>query len=171
MVLEIAHRDRFSQPGKPALTAKRGPSRQIDHQPGYTSANLEPTLSATTIVASPCRYARQATSPVPTPDDRDRFQSNRTDHPDPNSGRKKSRKIRPSPQEKPDAPQRPTFMNLTVTTLSSTNTTLAGVAQSVERVALINSKEINLKVVGSSPTFGYSYHIKLIRAAVLFVFW
>jgi hypothetical protein len=25
-------------------------------------------------------------------------------------------------------------------------------------VALINSKEINLKVVGSSPTFGYSYH-------------
>jgi hypothetical protein len=38
------------------------------------------------------------------------------------------------------------------------NTTLAGVAQSVERVALINSKEINLKVVGSSPTFGYSYH-------------
>jgi hypothetical protein len=35
--------------------------------------------------------------------------------------------------------------------------TLAGVAQSVERVALINSKEINLKVVGSSPTFGYSY--------------
>jgi hypothetical protein len=36
--------------------------------------------------------------------------------------------------------------------------TLAGVAQSVERVALINSKEINLKVVGSSPTFGYSYH-------------
>ena len=30
-----------------------------------------------------------------------------------------------------------------------------------------NSKEINLKVVGSSPTFGYSYH-KLIRAAVLF---
>jgi hypothetical protein len=62
-------------------------------------------------------------------------------------------------------------MNLTVTTLSSTNTTLAGVAQSVERVALINSKEINLKVVGSSPTFGYSYHIKLIRAAVLFVFW
>ena len=37
------------------------------------------------------------------------------------------------------------------------NTTLAGVAQSVERVALINSKEINLKVVGSSPTFGYSY--------------
>jgi hypothetical protein len=38
-------------------------------------------------------------------------------------------------------------------------------------VALINSKEINLKVVGSSPTFGYSYHIKLIRAAVLFAFW
>jgi hypothetical protein len=36
--------------------------------------------------------------------------------------------------------------------------TLAGVAQSVERVALNNSKEINLKVVGSSPTFGYSYH-------------
>jgi hypothetical protein len=33
----------------------------------------------------------------------------------------------------------------------------AGVAQLVERVALINSKEINLKVVGSSPTFGYSY--------------
>jgi hypothetical protein len=82
----------------------------------------------------------------------------------------KSRKIRPSPQEKPDAPQCPTIINLTVTTPSSTNTTLAGVAQSVERVALINSKEINLKVVGSSPTFGYSYHIKLIRAAVLFVF-
>jgi hypothetical protein len=32
-----------------------------------------------------------------------------------------------------------------------------------------NSKEINLKVVGSSPTFGYSYH-KLIRAAVLLSF-
>ena len=47
--------------------------------------------------------------------------------------------------------------------------TLAGVAQSVERVALINSKEINLKVVGSSPTFGYSYH-KLNRAAVLLHF-
>ena len=60
-------------------------------------------------------------------------------------------------QGKPDAPQHPTIMNLTVTTLSSTNTTLAGVAQSVERVALNNSKEINLKVVGSSPTFGYSY--------------
>jgi hypothetical protein len=27
----------------------------------------------------------------------------------------------------------------------------------VERVALISAKEINLKVVGSSPTFGYSY--------------
>ena len=42
-------------------------------------------------------------------------------------------------------------------TFSPINQTLAGVAQSVERVALINSKEINLKVVGSSPTFGYSY--------------
>jgi hypothetical protein len=68
------------------------------------------------------------------------------------------------------SPQHPTFFYLAITTLSSTNTTLAGVAQSVERVALINSKEINLKVVGSSPTFGYSYHIKLIRAAVLFPF-
>jgi hypothetical protein len=45
--------------------------------------------------------------------------------------------------------------------------TLAGVAQSVERVALINSKEINLKVVGSSPTFGYSYH-KLIMSSCSF---
>jgi hypothetical protein len=32
------------------------------------------------------------------------------------------------------------FLNLIVTTLSSTNTTLAGVAQSVERVALITAK-------------------------------
>ena len=32
----------------------------------------------------------------------------------------------------------------------------AGVAQSVERVALIVTRD-NLKVVGSSPTFGYSY--------------
>ena len=34
----------------------------------------------------------------------------------------------------------------------------AGVAQSVERVALINSDIPNLKVAGSSPAFGYSYH-------------
>lgn len=33
----------------------------------------------------------------------------------------------------------------------------AGVAQSVERVALINSIKYNLKVAGSSPAFGYSY--------------
>jgi hypothetical protein len=37
----------------------------------------------------------------------------------------------------------------------------AGVAQSVERVALISSDIPNLKVEGSSPSFGYSY----IRAA------
>jgi hypothetical protein len=33
----------------------------------------------------------------------------------------------------------------------------AGVAQSVERVALISSDIPNLKVEGSSPSFGYSY--------------
>jgi hypothetical protein len=33
----------------------------------------------------------------------------------------------------------------------------AGVAQSVERVALIFSDIPNLKVEGSSPSFGYSY--------------
>jgi hypothetical protein len=33
----------------------------------------------------------------------------------------------------------------------------AGVAQSVERVALINYDTSNLKVEGSSPSFGYSY--------------
>jgi hypothetical protein len=43
-------------------------------------------------------------------------------------------------KENPDAPQHPTVLYLTVTTLSSTNTTLAGVAQSVERVALITAK-------------------------------
>jgi hypothetical protein len=43
------------------------------------------------------------------------------------------------------------------TTTPSSTILRAGVAQLVERVALINSKEINLKVVGSSPTFGYSY--------------
>ncbi|KAM0713618.1 hypothetical protein Q7P37_010580 [Cladosporium fusiforme] len=47
-------------------------------------------------------------------------------------------------------------------TPSTKHNTLAGVAQSVERVALINSKEINLKVVGSSPTFGYSYITSLL---------
>ncbi|SMR54542.1 unnamed protein product [Zymoseptoria tritici ST99CH_3D1] len=35
----------------------------------------------------------------------------------------------------------------------------AGVAQSVERVALMTSVNCNLKVVGSSPTFGYSYTV------------
>jgi hypothetical protein len=68
------------------------------------------------------------------------------------------------PRAKTSRPtQQPTVFYLTVTTLSSINTTLAGVAQSVERVALINSKEINLKVVGSSPTFGYSYHTSSIE--------
>jgi hypothetical protein len=33
-----------------------------------------------------------------------------------------------------------------------------------------NSKEINLKVVGSSPTFGYSY-IKAHSSSCSFVFW
>jgi hypothetical protein len=33
-----------------------------------------------------------------------------------------------------------------------------------------NSKEINLKVVGSSPTFGYSY-IKVPRGSCSFDFW
>jgi hypothetical protein len=42
----------------------------------------------------------------------------------------------------------------------------AGVAQSVERVALIFSDIPNLKVAGSSPAFGYSY----IQLIVLFVF-
>ena len=79
--------------------------------------------------------------------------------PNPNSAGKAPGKLGPSPQEKKASrPTHPTVLYLAVATLSSTNTTLAGVAQSVERVALINSKEINLKVVGSSPTFGYSYH-------------
>ena len=42
----------------------------------------------------------------------------------------------------------------------------AGVAQSVERVALIFSDIPNLKVAGSSPAFGYSYK----QLTVLFVF-
>jgi hypothetical protein len=79
--------------------------------------------------------------------------------PKPNSAGKAPGKLGPSPQEKKASrPTHPTVFYLAVTILSSTNITLAGVAQSVERVALINSKEINLKVVGSSPTFGYSYH-------------
>jgi hypothetical protein len=55
--------------------------------------------------------------------------------------RKSARKIGPSPHEKKSAgPTHPTVLNLTVTVLSSTNTTLAGVAQSVERVALTTAK-------------------------------
>ena len=38
----------------------------------------------------------------------------------------------------------------------------AGVAQSVERVALIFSDIPNLKVAGSSPAFGYSYTFAVI---------
>ena len=89
----------------------------------------------------------------------------RTDHhrwPDPNSAGEvpgKPGKFGQVPRKNASRPtQQSTLFYLAVTVLSSTNTTLAGVAQSVERVALINSKEINLKVVGSSPTFGYSYH-------------
>ena len=72
----------------------------------------------------------------PTPIDRDRFQSNRTAHPaDPTQ-------ILPGKIQNFSAksPQHPIVFYLTVTTLSSTNTTLAGVAQSVERVALITAK-------------------------------
>jgi hypothetical protein len=94
-------------------------------------------------------------------------QVDRPDHPtartataDPNQilPEKRQKNSAKSARKKASSPTQPTILNLTVTVLPSTNTTLAGVAQSVERVALINSKEINLKVVGSSPTFGYSYH-------------
>ncbi|SMY24755.1 unnamed protein product [Zymoseptoria tritici ST99CH_1A5] len=40
----------------------------------------------------------------------------------------------------------------------------AGVAQSVERVALMAPVNCNLKVVGSSPTFGYSYTCDILDA-------
>jgi hypothetical protein len=53
--------------------------------------------------------------------------------------RKSARKIVKA-RKKSLQPHPPAFLDLTVTTLSSTNITLAGVAQSVERVALITAK-------------------------------
>jgi hypothetical protein len=144
----------------------------VDHPSTWTCSG-EPRTDSQQPPLSPCLAGTQGKTPDPTPIDRDRFQPNRTAHPadpTPKFRRKKFQENSAKSQEKPAVPTSPTIFYLIVTTLSSTNTTLAGVAQSVERVALINSKEINLKVVGSSPTFGYSYHIKLIRAAVLFCF-
>ena len=53
----------------------------------------------------------------------------------------RSQENRPDPRKKSAAPPfTPAFLDLIVATPSSTNTTLAGVAQSVERVALITAK-------------------------------
>jgi hypothetical protein len=158
-VLDLALRDRFSQPGSSAFTLN------VDGLDNRSSARICFVQSRTNTINNYhhnlthwTQGKTPHTNPIPAhPADR----SNRTDHhryPDPKFCRKKSQEnSAKSARESQTPPQRPTVLNLTVTTLSSTNTTLAGVAQSVERVALINSKEINLKVVGSSPTFGYSY--------------
>jgi hypothetical protein len=118
------------------------------------SLGLTPTSTTNneimTMTYTQHRTTRSARSPSRT--DRHRW-------PEPNSAGKAPGKFGQVPRKKTSRPtQQPTVFYLAVTALSSTNSTLAGVAQSVERVALINSKEINLKVVGSSPTFGYSYY-------------
>jgi hypothetical protein len=76
-------------------------------------------------------------------------QVDRPDHPtartataDPNQilPEKRQKNSAKSARKKASSPTQPTILNLTVTVLPSTNTTLAGVAQSVERVALITVK-------------------------------
>jgi hypothetical protein len=141
-VLDLALRDRFSQPGSSAFTLN------VDGLDNRSSARICFVQSRTNTINNYhhnfthwTQGKTPHTKPIPAhPADR----SNRTDHhrcPDPKFCQKKSQEnSAKSARESQTPPQRPTVLNLTVTTLSSTNTTLAGVAQSVERVALITAK-------------------------------
>jgi hypothetical protein len=141
-------------------------------QPGYAPATLEPTPNNHHRRLTSLVRARQGTRP-----DTNRSRSTPTQptaRPTPLTRpkfcREKTRKIQPSPQEKSAAP---TTSNHLLPHCRSPliNQYNPCRGSSIGRACgSYNSKEINLKVVGSSPTFGYSYHIKLIRAAVLFAF-
>ena len=82
----------------------------------------------------------------------------------------RSQENRPDPRKKSAAPPfTPAFLDLIVATPSSTNTTLAGVAQSVERVALITAKRSTSRSWVRAPPSAIPMS-KLIRAAVLLLF-
>jgi hypothetical protein len=82
-------------------------------------------------------YTRHNTGPVDRPD----HPTARTATADPNQILPEKRQENSAKStRKVSSPTQPTVLNLVVTTLSSTNTTLAGVAQSVERVALTTAK-------------------------------
>jgi hypothetical protein len=145
----------------------------IGHLPGYASSSLEPTLSTTTIITS--LTGRKARHHTPT-----RFQHTQpidptaqttTAAPTPNSAGKIPGKFGQVRKGEPDAPTtsnrlEPHRHHHLINQYNPCRGSSIGRA-----CGSYNSKEINLKVVGSSPTFGYSYHIKLIRAAVLLLFW
>jgi hypothetical protein len=119
--------------------------------------SLEPKLSTTIITLLLCKARHQTriqhgTAQHSTPQPIDPAHG-------PNSAGKKSR-FRPSPQGKASSPTQPSLLkphhhDPLINQYNPCRGSSIGRA-----CGSYNSKEINLKVVGSSPTFGYSYHIK-----------